>query len=276
MTETDYRIDAKYLISDALWNEIAPLLPAPKPKKKRGRPRADDRRMMTAIFYVMRTGIQWTALPHSLSPHSTAHDRFQEWREAGLFERLWQEGLYAYDEQVGIEWEWQAMDGAMTKAPLGGADTGPNPTDRAKGGVKRSLLTDGNGVPLGVAVAGANRPDMKMVDDTLESIPIEQPVPTEEEPQNLCLDAGYDYKDVRATIAAWGYTAHIRPRNEETRLKVHMPGFRARRWVVERTHSWMNRFRRLLIRWEKKTANYLAFVHLACAFIAFRAAQLLK
>jgi putative transposase len=136
------------------------------------------------------------------------------------------------------------------------------------------MLTDGRGVPLGVAVAGANRPDMKMVEDTLESIPIEQPVPTLDEPQNLCLDAGYDYATVRETIEAWGYTAHIRPRNEEACQKAHVPGFRARRWVVERTHSWMNRFRRLLIRWEKKTENYLAFIHLACAWIAFRAAGL--
>jgi putative transposase len=134
------------------------------------------------------------------------------------------------------------------------------------------MLTDGRGVPLGVAVAGANRPDMKMVDDTLESMPIEQPVPTPEEPQNMCLDAGYDYEAVRQTLNEWGYTAHIRPRNEEANLKAHVPGYRARRWVVERTHSWMNRFRGLLIRWEKKTENYLAFVHLACAWIAFRAA----
>ncbi len=184
---------------------------------------------------------------------------------------MWQEGLYAYDELVGIDWEWQAMDGAMTKAPLGGEDTGPNPTDRAKQGVKRSMLTDGRGVPLGVAVAGANRPDMKLVEETLESIPIEQPVPTEEDPQNLCLDAGYDYEDVRQTIEAWGYTAHIRPRHEEAAQKATIPGYRARRWVVERTHSWMNRFRRLLIRWEKKTENYLAFVHLDVSGIRTRA-----
>ena len=72
----------------------------------------------------------------------------------------------------------------------------------------------------------------------------------------------------------WGYTAHIRPRNEEADLKAHVPGYRARRWVVERTHSWMNRFRGLLIRWEKKTENYLAIVHFTCAWIAFRAAGL--
>lgn len=115
-----------------------------------------------------------------------------------------------------------------------------------------------------------------MVEDTLDSIPIEQPVPTPEEPQNLCLDAGYDYKTVRQTINEWGYTAHIRSRHEEADLKARVPGYRARRWVVERTHSWMNRFRGILIRWEKKTENYLAFVHLACAFMAFRAAGLVR
>jgi putative transposase len=272
VAQADYGIDAKYLIPDGLWAEMVRLLPVPKAKKKAGRPRANDRRMMTAILYVLRTGIQWEALPHSLSPHSTAHDRFQEWRAAGFFERLWQEGLYAYDEEVGIDWTWQAMDGVMTKAPLGGEQTGPNPTDRAKRGVKRSVLTDGHGVPLGIAVDGANRPDMKMVEATLESIPIEQPVPTPDSPQHLCLDAGYDYDAVRDTIEEWGYTAHIRSRTQEAQDKAHVPGYRARRWVVERTHSWMNRFRRLLIRWEKNTANYLALLHLACACIAFRAA----
>lgn len=87
------------------------------------------------------------------------------------------------------------------------------------------------------------------------------------------MDQGYDYEDVRETVAAYGYTAHIRTRGEETTAKETIPGYRARRWPVERTHSWMNRFRRLLIRWEKKVANYLGFVHLACAWIAFRAAK---
>ena len=110
----------EYQIPDALWERIRPLLPEPKPKKKAGRPRMDDRRAMTAIFYVARTGCQWKALPRSLGASSTVHDRFQEWREAGVFARMWQAGLLEYDEKIGIEWEWQAMDGAMTKAPLGG------------------------------------------------------------------------------------------------------------------------------------------------------------
>jgi|YelNatPaOPRAMG01_1025707.scaffolds.fasta_scaffold123286_2 transposase len=120
MTDQCVDVALEYQIPDALWERARPLLPAAKPKKKSGRPRMDDRQALTAIFYVMRTGCQWKALPRSLGAPSTVHDRFQEWREAGVFERMWQAGLLAYDEQIGIEWEWQAMDGAMTKAPLGG------------------------------------------------------------------------------------------------------------------------------------------------------------
>ncbi len=90
---------------------------------------------------------------------SSAHRRFQEWTQAGVFQRSLAQGLLDDDELKGIEWEWQAMDGVMTKAPLGQEQTGPNPTDRAKRGVKRSLLVEGHGVPLGVAVDGANRND---------------------------------------------------------------------------------------------------------------------
>jgi putative transposase len=155
-----------------------------------------------------------------------------------------------------------------------GKKTGPNPTDRAKGGVKRSLLTDGGGVPLGIAVEGANRNDFKMAQATLESVPIPRPEPTPEEPQGLCLDKGYDYDEVRQLAAAFGYTAHIRARGEEAQAIKREAGYKARRWVVERTHSWLNRFRRILIRWEKKPENYLAMLHLACALVTYRASGL--
>jgi transposase len=229
--------------------------------------------MMDAIFFVLRTGIQWKALPRSIAAGSSAHDRFQEWQRAGVFREMWEVGLLTYDELKHIEWKWQAMDGAMTKAPLGGAETGPNPTDRAKSGTKRCLLTDGYGVPLSVAVAGANRHDMKMTEPTLDGIVIERPESTTEEPQHLCLDKGFDYDAVREALEARQYIEHIRSRGEEAEAKRDIPGYRARRWVVERTHSWINRFRRLLIRWEKKVENYLAMLELACAYIAFRAAE---
>jgi putative transposase len=180
--------------------------------------------MMTAIFYILRTGCQWKALPRSLGAPSTVHDRFQEWREAGLFEKMWKAGLMEYDDKKGIEWEWQSMDGAMTKAPLGGEGTGANPTDRGKKGTKRSLLTEGNGIPLSVAVDGANRHDKKLVKATLDAIVIERPSSdfgSEEEKaiQNMCMDKGYDYPDIKELVEEYGYTAHIRSRGEENTEK---------------------------------------------------------
>jgi len=141
------------------WAKVKPLLPAGKPHPLGcHRPRVDDRRAMDAIFYRLRTGCQWKALDATgICSSRSAHRRFQEWTQAGVFGEWWAQGLLTYDEFKGIEWEWQAMDGAMTKAPLGQEQTGPNPTDRAKRGVKRSLLVEGHGLPIGLAVEGANR-----------------------------------------------------------------------------------------------------------------------
>jgi len=119
-------------------------------------------------------------------------------------------------------------------------------------------------------VDGANRHDMKLTRETIESIPIPRPEPTPEAPQGMCLDKGYDYPEVRALVAEFGFTAHIRARGEEAQAIKKEAGFKARRWVVERTHSWMNRFRRILIRWEKKPQNYIALLHLVCGLIAYR------
>ena len=116
-------VDEHFQIPGELWERIRVLLPPPPPKKNKdrpGRPRMDNWKAMNAIFYVARTGCQWKALPRSLGAPSTVHDRFQEWREAYVFENLWKEGLFEYDAMKGIDWEWQAIDGAISKAPLGG------------------------------------------------------------------------------------------------------------------------------------------------------------
>jgi putative transposase len=136
------------------------------------------------------------------------------------------------------------------------------------------LLCEGVGVPIGIVVAEANRNDMKLTEATLDSIPIHRPKPTKRHPQGLCLDKGYDYNEVRELVKEFKYTAHIRARGEEAQAIKREVGFKARRWVVERTHSWMNRFRRILIRWEKKPMNYLALLHFVCALITYRCAGL--
>ena len=125
---------------------------------------------------------------------------------------------------------------------------------------------------MGLAVDGANRNDMKMARETLESIPADaaRPEPTAEQPQGLCLDKGYDYDEVRQIAEEFGFTAHIRSRGEEAQQLKRKARAKARRWVVERTHSWLNRFRGILIRWSKKAENYIALLHMAFAFIIYR------
>lgn len=267
----------RWRLPDALWEKLEPLLP-PHPNRHRfggGRPRTPDRDCADAIFFVLRTGCHWKALDATrFIPGSTAHDRFQEWVAAGVFSKLWQAGLLAYDFFKGIDWKWLSMDGAMTKAPLGGEKTGPNPTDRGKKGVKRSILVDGRGVPLGLDVAGANRNDFKMAQATLQSIPIKRPSVKETGKQHLCLDKGYDYPEIDDLLETFEFTAHIARKGEATQKAKRSVRKKARRYVVERTHSWMNRFRGILIRWSKKPENYFALLHFALGFIAYRAAGL--
>lgn len=119
----------EWRIPDELWERIEPLLPPRKPHPLGcHRPRVDDRAAMDAIFFRLRTGCQWNALSATgICSSSSAHRRFQEWSEAGVFLRLWQEGLAEYDALKGIDWEWLSMDGAMTKAPLGGEKGGAEP-----------------------------------------------------------------------------------------------------------------------------------------------------
>jgi len=128
--------DDGWRLPDWLWERLEPLLPE-RPPHPLGchNPRVPDRDAMDAILLVLRTGMQWNALNATgVCSSSAALRRFQEWEQAGVFHEIWRQGLLEYDKVVGIDWAWLAADGAMGKAPLGGAKTGPNPTDRAKRG----------------------------------------------------------------------------------------------------------------------------------------------
>jgi len=143
----------QYRVSDELWAKIEPLLPKHVNTHRfgGGRPPADNRKCLDAIFFVLRTGCQWNALNATgICPSSTAHDRFQEWVEAGVFLKLWQEGLQQYDELKGLDWSWQSMDGVMTKAPLGGEKNRPQPH---RPGQRRRQTQSADG-----GVGGAHRP----------------------------------------------------------------------------------------------------------------------
>ena len=136
-------------------------------------------------------------------------------------------------------------------------------------------MTEAKGLPIGLAIASANRHDSQLVRATLESIPIRRPKPTRKKPQHLYVDKAYFGDPVLEILKEFRYTAHVPPRGVEAQELKRRTRHKVRRWVVERTHSWMNRFRRMVIRWEKKPENYFALLHLVCALISYRAAGLL-
>jgi putative transposase len=128
-------------------------------------------------------------------------------------------------------------------------------------------------VPVGLDHDGANRNDHKLLRSTLDSIPIERPAATEQAPQGICLDKAYDNAEVRDTVSDYDLTPHIRARGDEIQDKLNTPGWRARRWVVEACHSWLNRNRGILTRWSKKDENHLALLQLASGLIALKKAH---
>jgi putative transposase len=151
----------------------------------------------------------------------------------------------------------------------GGKKTGKNPTDRGKKGTKKSVLTDGDGGPLGVVIAGANVVEQKLLKATIEAVVVERPDPAEVE-QHLCLDKAYDNPNGREAAAAGGYTPHIRRIGEERKACDRSKGHRPRRWVVERTFAWLSKCRGILVRYDKKDGNYLGLIQLACGLLWFR------
>lgn len=202
-------------IPDELWKRMAPLILEMDPPKETGRPRANPRNVMDAIIFRIRTGCQWNHIPRVYGDDSTIHRTFQHWVEIDLFPRLWVLLVEECKEFGLVDWEWQAADSAMGKARLGGDEVGPNPTDRAKNGTKKSILTDRQGGPLAVVVAGANVVDAKLLDRTIEAIVVDRPKPTQKKPQHLCLDKGYDNPTGEAAVEKHQYTGHIRRIGEE-------------------------------------------------------------
>lgn len=279
MSQADYerqvqetQLGTLWEIPDAMWERIEPLLPEEKVPGTPGRPPVPFRTVLNGILHVLRTGCQWNKVPQKYSSGSTLHRRFQEWEAAGILDAILEMMLAWYDERQGIDWAWQSADTKLVPAPLGGEKTGPNPTDLAKSGSKRHLLIDGRGVPLAFHLSAANRHDKKGLASLLGSgLLTERPEPTEQHPQHLCLDKGYDYDDVHEHVEALGYISHIKRQGETDDTPglgepVHPP----RRWKVERSISWLNNMRKLRTRWAKKAANYRGLWLLASALCIFR------
>lgn len=267
---------AYHEISDDFWNQVELLLEPFKRKKSGGSPPLDFRRILNGIFYLLKTGCQWGYLPACYGSKSAVHEHFQRWVHAGVFAAIFRLSVEDYQELNGIEWEWQAMDGALMQAPVRGQPVcledealGRNPTDRGRSGSKTHLHVDQQGIPLGVTLTGANVHDSRLISPTLATDILSRPDPTPDHPQHLCLDKGYDYPRVEQEVEEHAYIPHIRRIGEEKIAdgeKTHP----ARRWVVERTIAWIKGFRAIRTRYFCKAQNYLAMIHLACALIVSR------
>jgi len=262
---------ASWQLPQPLWEALQRLIP--DKKSHLGRPRSVNfHTILAGIFYVLRTGLQWQALPREkFGPPSTVYYYFALWSDSGIFEKMWAVALETYDSLKGLDWEWQSIDCAMTKAPLGGEATGKNPTDRSKVGTKRSLMTEANGIPIAVVSAGANVVDKQLLESTLQAIVIDKPN-TEPFHEHVCLDIGYDDIECYQVVLNRNLTPRIRSQWELKVEKHKNPSYQSRRWVVEVTHSWLNRFRKILVRFEKLLSRHKGLLQLACCYIVFKRA----
>jgi putative transposase len=270
MVEKQAVLPTIWEVPDTLWHIILPILNEAYPPKGVGRSRSCFRSILNAIIYRMRTGVQWNQLPKILGDDSTVHRWFQIWCNDGIFEKIWAILSERCDELGGVDWAWQSADGRLGKARFGGEKVGRNSTDRGKAGTKTSLVTDAHGGPLGIVIAGANVHDTKLLADTLDAIVTNRPAPTPDAPQHLCLDKGYDNPTGRQATEERNYTPHIRKIGEEKFDDNQHKRYPARRWVVERTLSWLSKCRAILVRYDKNWRNYLGLLQLACSLLWFR------
>lgn len=253
-----------------LWKLLKKHLPKEPKVRKPGRPRVSNGDVLDGIWHVLWTGSQWKSIEKEWFQVSSSvlHERFQTWQEQGLFEKLFKKMVKYYARECKIGWRWQSVDSMVSPAPLGGSQTGKNPTDRGKAGSKVHLLVDERGAPLAIFITGANQHDKWSADDLIVHIVAKRP----NSEQHFCADKGYDYEDVHQFVGLQNYIEHIkhRRRRNEPKEECPIPGeksFPARRWVVERTFSWLAKRRSVATRWCKKPHNWLAFVHMACAHI---------
>jgi transposase len=261
----------KPLITDALWDRLQPLLP-PHPRRRfrfPGRKPLDDRKILTGILFVLKTGIAWDDLPAELGCGcgKTCRHSLQAWHQAGVWLKLHALLLTELNAADQIDWSRALIDASFAKAPEGGEDTGPNPTDRRKLGSKHHLMTDAQGIPLSATVTAANVNEVTQALPVLTSMPPVggKPGPKRQHPERLQGDRGYDSEPLRQILRWLGITPVLAARRTE-----HGSGLGVYRWFVERTFSWLHAFGRLRRRLDRLTEIQQAFLHIACSIICLR------
>jgi transposase len=262
---------AKPLLPDDLWELIAPLLPPPKPRRRRypGRKPIDNRKALTGVLFVLKTGIPWEDLPQEMGCGSgmTCWRRLQEWQHAGVWEKLHQLLLAKLRGADQIDWSRAAVDASFARAFEGVEESGPNPTDRGRPGVKHHVLVDAHGIPLAADVTAANVPEVNELLALVEGIgPVGgKPGRPKQRPGVLYGDRAYDSEPHREGLRARG----IEPKLAKRRA-AHGSGLGVFRWVAERTLSWLHGFRKLRLVTERNLDMQYAFLTLAVSVICYR------
>ena len=261
---------ARPLVSDQLWEILRPLLPAPKPRRFRypGRKPVDDRKALTGVLFVLKTGIPWEDLPAEMGCGSgmTCWRRLRDWQRAGIWFKLYQVLLDRLDEADKIDWARAAVDSTFARAFGGVEGSGPNPTDRGRPGVKQHVLVDAQGIPLAGEVTAANVPEVKELVPLVDSCgPLDEHGEPQQRPEEVYGDRAYDSEPHRQELRRRGVDPQLAKRNTG-----HGSGLGVVRWVAERTISWLHGFRKLRLVTEKTKPMQYAFFDLALALICFR------
>lgn len=259
------------LLPDKIWNEIEPLLPPQVPSPKGGRPPVTHRQAFTGILFVLKTGLPWNMLPQELNcgSGSTCWRRFHEWTKSGLWERMRLRILRRVGASGGLQPQHAVIDSASVRALKGGGHTGPNPTDRAKKGCKRHVITDRDGVPLVIQTGRANERDDRRAFALLDAFPMLQGPRGRPRTKPDCLqgDAGYGFPDLIRNVRRRGIRPQLAPRGKQAQ---HGSGLGRTRYVVERTLSWFGNFRRIKFCYERLGEHFQAFHDLAATIICSR------
>jgi transposase len=253
-------------LTDPLWEQFAALLPARETYVSTHpwgchRRRIPDRVVFDKLLQVLRFGCSYQGIADSTCSATTIRARRDEWIERGVFAQLRRIALDAYDRLVGLVLDNLSVDGCITKAPGGGQVAGPSPVDRRKQGMKRSLLVEGYGIPLGRVLAGAHRHDSPLLGPTLDLLAELGPLPDD---ITVHLDSGYDSGKTRETLTDHGLHGEIARKGEKAPIQA------THRWHVERTNAWHNGFNRLQRCYERRQAVIEAFFDLADAVITVR------
>lgn len=257
---------SKELLPDELWEEIAPLLPPPPRRtSKGGRPTVDNRSALLGILFVNRSGIPWQMLPAEVFgvSGSSCWRRLRDWTRMGLWPKLQQRLLNRLGKEGGVDLDRVVVDSQSVRALAGGKHTGPNPTDRAKAGCKRHVLTDASGIPLVVQTTAANVNDEKQLPKLLEAMPAVQGPRgrPRRKPASLFGDRAYGTALMILFVVSLGIFSFLTPRNDKT----HGSGLGMFRYVVERTLAWFSQFRRLRMCYERCGEHFQALHELAAS-----------